>query len=43
MPGGVGFGGQHAIKLCVCQFGEYGVIEYAGGVDDSGQPVLVGY
>ncbi|SON63946.1 hypothetical protein MSIMFI_05477 [Mycobacterium simulans] len=42
MPGGVGFGGQHGLELCIRQFGDHSVIDDAGRVDDRGQPVLVG-
>ena len=39
MPGRVGLGRQHGVKLWVGQLGEHGVLEDPGGVDDRPQPV----
>ncbi|SON63825.1 hypothetical protein MSIMFI_05356 [Mycobacterium simulans] len=42
MPGGVGFGGQHGVELGLGEFGDDGVGEDAGGVDDCDQSMLGG-
>ncbi|SON64047.1 hypothetical protein MSIMFI_05579 [Mycobacterium simulans] len=42
VPGGVGFSGQHGVQLRIGEFGDDGIGKDSGGVDDRGQPVLVG-